>query len=528
VLDTAPTDRPDQIHDKERALAALNKRGSMLSNWKCVADLWCGQWFGSRAQPSSFHALSEAILGVSNRLPESLTSSLLQESERLGKAQRFFHWELEFPEIFFDSNGERVATAGFDAVIGNPPWEMLCNDQKANDADAHHANVAATVRFAREAGVYACQTAGHPNQYQLFLERAITLVKAGGRLGLVLPWGLAVDHGSADLRRLLLSECDLRAIVAFENRARLFPIHRSVKFVLITAARGRPTEHFQCYFGAQDTSVLDAYDPSEARDTPATVSLTPALLERLSGRELTIPDVRTPTDLGILERCSATFPALSDRDGWHARFGRELNASDDRERFHPHGHGLPVVEGKAIDAFRVRLDATRFWIGETAADTRLGLRHRRPRLAYRDVASATNRRTLIAAVLPAACVSTHTLFCLRTPMSIAHQHTLCALFNSFVVDYLVRMQVTTHVTTAIVERLPVPGPHSAIGSLRELGALARLLSRRDDKATRRRLDVLVGRLFQLSPEEFEHVLSTFPLVPSEERNLTVREFAASA
>ena len=80
----------------------------------------------------------------------------------------------------------------------------------------------------------------------------------------------------------------------------------------------------------------------------------------------------------------------------------------------------------------------------------------RPRLAYRDVASATNRLTLIAAILPAGCVSTHTVFCLRTPLPLRDQHFLCGLFNSFVVNYLVRLRVTTHVTTATVEQLPIP------------------------------------------------------------------------
>ena len=49
---------------------------------------------------------------------------------------------------------------------------------------------------------------------------------------------------------------------------------------------------------------------------------------------------------------------------------------------------------------------------------RLGTRHERPRLCYRDVAGASNRLTLIAAILPAGCVSTHTVFCLRTPLAI--------------------------------------------------------------------------------------------------------------
>ena len=78
------------------------------------------------------------------------------------------------------------------------------------------------------------------------------------------------------------------------------------------------------------------------------------------------------------------------------------------------------------------------------------------RLAYRDVASSTNRLTLIAAILPAGTVTTHTLFCLKTKLDEESQHFLCGMFNSFVANYLVRMRVTTHVTVAIIDRLPLP------------------------------------------------------------------------
>ena len=71
----------------------------------------------------------------------------------------------------------------------------------------------------------------------------------------------------------------------------------------------------------------------------------------------------------------------------------------------------------------------------------------------------TNRLTLIAAIVPAGVVTTHTLFCLKTICSTTTRSTfLCGLFNSFVANYLVRLRVSTHVTASIVERLPVPRP----------------------------------------------------------------------
>ena len=135
--------------------------------------------------------------------------------------------------------------------------------------------------------------------------------------------------------------------------------------------------------------------------------------------------------------------------------------------------------------------------GISAGDARRLLRsgrHERARLAYRDVASATNRLTLIAAILPADCVSTHTVFCLRTPLPADAQHLLCGLFNSFVVNYLVRLRVTTHVTTGTVEQLPIPTAESAPAACQEIAALARLLAKRRDPDALARLNARVAEL----------------------------------
>src|SRR6185295_11448125 len=106
--------------------------------------------------------------------------------------------------------------------------------------------------------------------------------------------------------------------------------------------------------------------------------------------------------------------------------------------------------------------------------------------------------TLIAAVLPGGCVSTHTVFCLRTPLPPSAQHFLCGLFNSFVVNYLVRLRVTTHVTTGTVEQLPIPTAAAAPAAFHEIAALAHLLARRADAPARARLNARVAALYQLT------------------------------
>jgi hypothetical protein len=524
-----PNDTVGQVRDKERALASLNGHDTFLSRWKRVADLWCAGWFAGADEPPpamAFRDLSDAVLSGRSALPSETSRRYIAAGETIAAAQRFLHWELEFPEVFFDASGNRRVDGGFDAILGNPPWDMLRADSGPTDelADARRA-ASAVVRFTRDSGVYVNQSDGHANRYQLFVERALELARPRGRIGLVLPAGFAVDHGSAPLRRRLFARCDVDALVGFENSARIFPIHRSVRFHLLTATSGPPTVEFGCRLGERDPRILEAAPDQHGDDEWFPVRVTPALLERVSGCEMAVPDFRTALDVAIAERATALFAPLGDQRGWSVRFGRELNATDDRAAFRPHGRGLPVVEGKQIEPFRADVGAARHAVSRRDLRARFADgRYDRARLAYRDVAGATNRLTLIAAVLPRGCVSTHTVFCLRTPLAAIDQHFLCGMFNSFVVNYLARQRVSTHVTTAIVERLPIPTAASAPDTYREIAAWARYLARRTDPAIAARLQARVARLYQLSTAEFCHVLATFPLVPKEDRDAALGVF----
>ncbi len=201
---------------------------------------------------------------------------------------------------------------------------------------------------------------------------------------------------------------------------------------------------------------------------------------------------------------------------------------DDKDAFHPAGRGLPIVAGKHLRPFQVDVGAADQSIRARDAGRRLaGLPFERSRLAYRDVASPTNRLTLIAALLPAGCVSTHTVFCLRTPLAQTRQHFLCGMFNSLLINFLVRQRVSTHVTTAIVEQLPIPAWDAAPKACADIAALARMLARKPDPRAFGALNARVATLYQLTRVEFEHVLSTFPLIPREEREECLNAFIAS-
>src|SRR5262249_48733903 len=221
------------------------------SRWKRVADIWCASWFAGDQVPSAaFGALSDAALAGSSALPARSVEAYLEAARKAADSRRFVHWELEFPEVFFAADGCRLAPAGFDAVIGNPPWDMIRADTGSRETRLVARGAADAVRrFTRQSGIYASQSAGHANRYQLFVERAIDLTRGGGRIGLVLPSGLATDHGSGSIRRRLLAACDVDTMVGLDNHRGVFPIHRSVRFLLVTATAGSPTRRIACRFG---------------------------------------------------------------------------------------------------------------------------------------------------------------------------------------------------------------------------------------------------------------------------------------
>jgi hypothetical protein len=272
----------------------------------------------------------------------------------------------------------------------------------------------------------------------------------------------------------------------------------------------------------------DLYHGEDVSEPSGAIRITSETLQQLSGPSLDIPDLRHRLDLVILEKAVSLFRPLGAEEGWDAHFGRELNATEDRAAFRTDRRGLAIVDGRHLEPFRVALNRSSRSISIGDARRLLpGGHFERPRLAYRDVASATNRTTLIASVLPAGCVSTHTVFCLKTTRSLADQWLLCGLFNSLVVNYLARLRVSTHVTTAIVERLPVPARAAGPRACREIAALARRLSRRDNPDAFAELNKHAAQLYQLTVDEFRHVLDTFPLVERGVRDRALALFAES-
>jgi hypothetical protein len=529
-----PSDSADAVRRKERALAALTLDGGPLKRWKLAADLRCAALLDPHLAGSGalYADLQRHVLGDRTSLRAAQLDPLVDRAAGLAAARGCLHWDLTFPEVFFDGDGRERPDAGFDAVIGNPPWDMVRADSGDREArTAARGATAALLRFVRTSGGYARPGTGHVNRYQLFAERALQLVRPGGRLGMLLPSGVQTDVGSAPLRRALLDGCTVDTWLGFDNRDGIFPIHRSLRFIVFAATRGARTERLSYACGLRDPAVLDEQpDAARAAADAARVTLDRALLDRWDPDGLSIPEAGAPLDLAIIAQAMDAAPPLASEEGWGVRFGRELNATDHRKHFagiprnaaSENPDVLPVLEGKHVEPFRVRTEAATLGIrrGSAARLIDPSLSYERPRIAYRDVAAAGNRLTLIAALLPEGALSTHTLFCQKTRLAARSQWCLLGLLNSLVANYLVRLQVTTHVTVSMMARLPVPRPAAGSAAFREIEALARRLSIdgiAGSPDAYARLNAVVAGLYGLTVDQYAHVVRTFPLLPDDLR-----------
>jgi hypothetical protein len=152
----------------------------------------------------------------------------------------------------------------------------------------------------------------------------------------------------------------------------------------------------------------------------------------------------------------------------------------------------------------------------------------RARLGYREVASSTNRLTLIAAVIPAGVVTTHTIFCLRhwPGMPADLDWFLCGMFNSFVANYLVRLRGGTHLPAATIHQLPVPMLPAGSSRFERVTTLARDAGR--DTRARASLQAIAADAYGLDADDFAHVLRSFPLVAEQERKAAMASFQHGA
>jgi type I restriction-modification system DNA methylase subunit len=129
---------------------------------------------------------------------------------------KFFHWELEFPEVFYGRRAgtqnavERLENAGFDAVVGNPPYDEPSEFYSDTSAPEKH--------YLSEASPYEGFKNGRLNLYRLFILRGVQQLAKSRIISYIVPMSLLADDFSKPVREYLLDENDILTIEAFPQK----------------------------------------------------------------------------------------------------------------------------------------------------------------------------------------------------------------------------------------------------------------------------------------------------------------------
>ncbi|MBE2223690.1 MAG: Eco57I restriction-modification methylase domain-containing protein, partial [Anaerolineae bacterium] len=173
VIEGLPTLDIDDVHAKEAAWRSIQQ--THIAHWQRLADLWVSAYFGNSFTPPEYRALAARLqkqesLMSAEQAAHFLTHPAVTDND-------YFHWELAFPEVFFDEFGRSLhEAAGFDALIGNPPYiRSIRLRDTAPQAWSYYPQAFSTASQG-EYDIYIC-----------FVEQGTILLRKPGEFGFILP-----------------------------------------------------------------------------------------------------------------------------------------------------------------------------------------------------------------------------------------------------------------------------------------------------------------------------------------------------
>ena len=338
-----------------------------------------------------------------------LFKELWSDARSIAEREGFLHWEAAFPGVW-QGWQEEQPVGGFDAVIGNPPWDRIKLQEvewfATRSPDLALAPTAAARRtgiqrlrdegvplaaefdaakeradklgeLIRASGHYPLLGGGDINLYSLFVERAMRLIKPSGIVGLLTPSGIYADKTAADFFKSVSTSGRIGGLFDFENRRLgtglppFFPdVDSRFKFcALIFGGAERRFDETECAFFLHDIETIS--DPNRC------FALASSDFARVNPNTGTAPIFRTRRDAEITRRIYERHPVLVDRSqgeerkAWPVRYHTMFHMTNDSHLFRTAAQldsagfypvqgncwkrgeemYLPLYEGKMVQAF---------------------------------------------------------------------------------------------------------------------------------------------------------------------------------
>ena len=497
---------------------------------------------------------------VSVERPEGARfAELLQEARRLVDEERFLNWQAAFPGVWTNWQSVRPE-GGFDAVIGNPPWDRMklqqvewfatrrreialapraadrkrmiaaleqAGDPLAQDYAFASERAAMAARMARRLGDYPLLSSGDVNLYSLFVERAMTLVKPDGMVGLLTPIGIATYKSASQFFSMLVAKQLIKNFYAFENRRGwLFrDIHYEEQPSIIVFSK--ESNKFSTFGLCARISGWEQFHNPERR-----FSVDSSRIAHLNPNTGTVPLFRTRRDAALITAIYECLPVLVGRSSgeevkaWPVKYATMFHMTNDSGLFRtraeleeregawpiggnrfasPSGEWLPLYDGKMVQIYNHRyanvrinprsisgqgvtdklnleelrdptsLPQPRFWVN---ADQVRDVDSGNQRIGINDVCNTNNARSLLACLAPSVGFgNTLPVLSLEGNSHNCNIALLCANFCALICDYVARQKIQSRpLNKYISEQLPVVPPdrcESASGRRRRVRSCAR-------------------------------------------------------
>jgi hypothetical protein len=482
-----------------------------------AADLWTAAFFAPLKDTSDPSVPTHEFMLDFLERPLGMRPPLVKADE-LKLKHHFFHWPLEFPEVF--------TRGGFDVVLGNPPWERIKlqeeeffgsrdgeiaqarnkaarqilisqlpqkNPGLANEFCEAKRAAEATSKFVRHGKRFPLAAIGDINTYALFSELARNLLNLAGRPGIVVPTAIATADTTKVLFDAVASGGSLVSLLDFQEARDFFTgLESRDPFCLLTIRAGQPNQSVPAKFVFQMLAL------GELSNKIRQIYLTPVDFALVNPNTRTCPVFRTGPDAELTKKIYRSVPVLinerADQNTWGVRFLRMFDMATDSGLFETTaGVGLlPLYEAKMVHQFDHRWatydgDEARhctlaekvepgfavhpqYWVPEKRVKARLEelsnddekLVRRWDRkwlLGFRDIARSNDERTAIFSLMPCVAVGHKIPMVLPEAPDLMHASGFLANVNSLVFDYVLRQKIgAASVSYFILKQLPVISP----------------------------------------------------------------------
>ncbi len=517
-LDDMRDDTVKEIHRKQDYYEQLVK-SSGYEFGRLWADAWCAAFVWKKTNDFAY-TITEDVFRNIEKNPHNIASWMKAEIIRLREQYQFFHWHLAFPDVFRvpakdeEAENEQAGwSGGFDVVLGNPPWERIKIQEKewfaqrrpdiANAANAaQRRRMIATLQYddpatynafmedqrqatgeshiVHDSGRYPLCGRGDVNTYSIFAETMRLVISPTGRVGCIVPSGIATDDTTKLFFQNLMELQSLASLYDFDNHEKIFPaVDSRMKFCLLTLTGSVHAASKGAEF------VFFAHKVDELQENERRFTLSATDIALLNPNSHTCPIFRSQRDAELTKSIYRRLPVLikkglSDENIWNIKLSTMFHMTNDasllRTRIRLEEVGCKFVsnmfykgeetyirlyEGRLGHQFNHRFASQsngqlievndhqlynpgffiepQYWVQTTEVDQHLKRYQTKCKsglLGFRRIARNTDERTSIACVLPWGAASYGWILVLGPQAT--DLLLLLGIFNSFPFDYLLR------------------------------------------------------------------------------------------